>query len=220
MNKKDLNKKMIVIGITVFLSIVSVSGCIDKQKQDSLVEEDNDDSENKDNLTLTVTTSGDGSGTVDVNPIGPYKYGDIIALEAIPDDDSYFAGWSGNLTGSTNPDTITIAGNKTVDAEFVLSEINEHDMFIGTWTGNKEFEQETIWKTITMDLTKLTFKDETHVDVYITHPIRGSQSSSCSYEIDGNTLNLELERGSLSFVYSFNEEYDVLYLDETEFIKA
>jgi len=239
MNKNKLNKQIISIGIVFLLSIISLSGCIDEQKQVNVIENDNQDddisnndpddqeennnnSDKKIEYTLNIATSGNGSGTINIDPSSPYNYGDIVTLEAIPDDGSYFYGWSGNLSGSLNPDTITIIDNMTVDAEFLISEINEDDIFIGTWTGNKEFEQEIKWKTITMVLTKLIFKDENNVEVYMTmtHPRQGSQSSSCLYDLDGNTLNLEFERGTLSFIYSFNDEHDVLYLDDTEFEKV
>ena len=70
--------------------------------------------------TLTTTTSGTGSGTVEVNDSGPYYYGDVVTLWANASVGSSFVTWSGDLSGSTSPDTLTMDGNKTVDAEFDL----------------------------------------------------------------------------------------------------
>ena len=47
-----------------------------------------------------------------------YHYGDVVELTANPNTGWQFAGWSGALSGSENPKTITIDGNKTVTASF------------------------------------------------------------------------------------------------------
>jgi uncharacterized repeat protein (TIGR02543 family) len=67
--------------------------------------------------TLTVNTVGQGS--VDLNPPGgTYDEGTVVQLTATPDTGWQFSGWSGDLTGSTNPDTITMDADKTVTATF------------------------------------------------------------------------------------------------------
>jgi len=73
---------------------------------------------------LAITVIGSGSGTVAKSPDQPtYHYGDVVQLTANPDPlpggGSIFKGWSGDLTGSANPDSITIhAGTNAVTAEF------------------------------------------------------------------------------------------------------
>jgi uncharacterized repeat protein (TIGR01451 family) len=66
-------------------------------------------------LTVNVV----GNGTVNQNPLPPYGVGDVVTLTAIPDAGWNFAGWSGDLSGTTNPITITLTGDKTVTATFV-----------------------------------------------------------------------------------------------------
>lgn len=66
--------------------------------------------------TLTVNTVGQGS--VGRNNTGPYHYGDVVQLSATPTIGWSFDHWSGDLTGSTNPDTIVVDANKTVTATF------------------------------------------------------------------------------------------------------
>ncbi len=73
--------------------------------------------------TLTVNTAGavfgDGTGTVTKNPDqATYHYGDVVQLTAVPGTGETFASWSGDLSGSTNPDSVTINGNKSVTATF------------------------------------------------------------------------------------------------------
>jgi uncharacterized repeat protein (TIGR02543 family) len=69
----------------------------------------------------TLTVNIVGSGTVVKEPAqATYHYGDVVTLTAIADTGWTFAGWSGDLLGSENPDTIMINGNKTVTATFDL----------------------------------------------------------------------------------------------------
>jgi uncharacterized repeat protein (TIGR02543 family) len=67
--------------------------------------------------TLTVNTSGNGS--VSLNPSGgTYDDGTVVTLTATPDSTNQFDGWSGDLSGTANPETITMNANKTVTASF------------------------------------------------------------------------------------------------------
>ena len=71
-------------------------------------------------VTLTVNTVG--NGTVILNPAGgSYAVGTVVQLSATPDAGWYFSGWSGDLTGTTNPASITMNASKTVTAAFTES---------------------------------------------------------------------------------------------------
>ena len=71
--------------------------------------------------TLTVHTSGNGSVTR--NPDQPtYHYGDVVQLTAVPDLDWYFDYWSGALSGTANPEYVTITGDTSVTAHFTQEE--------------------------------------------------------------------------------------------------
>ncbi|HEX7608393.1 MAG TPA: amidase domain-containing protein [Candidatus Cryosericum sp.] len=60
-----------------------------------------------------------GSGFVVKSPnLSSYASGTVVTLTATPNPGYIFTGWSGDLTGSTNPTTITMTGNKTVIANF------------------------------------------------------------------------------------------------------
>ncbi len=67
------------------------------------------------NLIVTIS----GSGTVTRNNNGPYHFGDVITLTAVPTAGWSFGNWSGDITGTTNPATILINDNKAVTAVFV-----------------------------------------------------------------------------------------------------
>jgi len=68
--------------------------------------------------TYTLDVSTVGSGSVNLNNSGPYYYGDVIELTAVPNIGWSFQSWSGDVSGSSNPTTLLINGNKTVTATF------------------------------------------------------------------------------------------------------
>jgi regulation of enolase protein 1 (concanavalin A-like superfamily) len=72
---------------------------------------------NQVDYTLTVNRVGNGSVAVDPSP-GPFHYGDVVTLTATGDPGWDFDRWSGALSGTTNPATITIMGHTTVTATF------------------------------------------------------------------------------------------------------
>ena len=67
--------------------------------------------------TLTVNTVG--SGNVTLNPPGgSYPFATMVELTANAASGWTFSGWSGDLDGSDNPETITMDSNKSVNATF------------------------------------------------------------------------------------------------------
>jgi len=67
----------------------------------------------------TITTSVVGNGTVQLTPAGgTYDAGTTISVAAPPAAGWKFAGWSGSITGSTNPATITVNANLAITATF------------------------------------------------------------------------------------------------------
>jgi uncharacterized repeat protein (TIGR02543 family) len=67
--------------------------------------------------TLTVNITG--SGSVTKNPDKPtYNQGEQVILMATPSSGFSFSSWSGDASGTTNPVTLTMNGNKTVMANF------------------------------------------------------------------------------------------------------
>ncbi len=71
-------------------------------------------------LTYTLSVSVDpvGSGTVNLNNSGPYHYGDVVQLTAVPTIGWSFDHWSGGLIGSSSPATLAISGNMAVTGTF------------------------------------------------------------------------------------------------------
>ena len=57
--------------------------------------------------TLDVTVTGNGSVTKNPDKLA-YTYGEVVQLTANPAAEWVFTNWAGDLTGTTNPDSITM----------------------------------------------------------------------------------------------------------------
>ncbi|MFA5143181.1 MAG: FG-GAP-like repeat-containing protein [Candidatus Omnitrophota bacterium] len=88
--------------------------------------------------TLTLTAS---NGSIAKSPDKTtYTAGEVVTLTAAPAGGYSFSNWSGDLTGSTNPATITMNANKSVTALFTASLTIEEQILI---TSFKYFWHET-----------------------------------------------------------------------------
>ena len=106
--------------------------------------------------TLTII-SADGSVTLDPAG-GSYFSGTEVMLTAVAASGYTFSSWSGGLTGSDNPATITMDGDKTVTANYIIQNevtvtfqagVSEYtgvdDVFIrGSTAGATNFSSETV----------------------------------------------------------------------------
>ncbi len=73
--------------------------------------------------TLSLAGSGNGSVVVGGTPqslpwSGSFACGSSVTVEAVPDEHREFTGWSGDLSGTENPTTLTMGGPKSVTANF------------------------------------------------------------------------------------------------------
>jgi NOL1/NOP2/fmu family ribosome biogenesis protein len=98
--------------------------------------------------TLDVRTEGSGSVTVDPDQTS-YLSGTEVTLTAEPATGWYFTGWSGVLSGTENPEQVTMDTDKVITATFVLSStentaptistIDDQTTFIGRPVGPLAF---------------------------------------------------------------------------------
>jgi uncharacterized repeat protein (TIGR02543 family) len=70
--------------------------------------------------TLTVSANPTEGGSISPNS-GSYDEGSSVVLTAIPASGYVFDQWSGDVSGNTNPVTITMNDNKSVTAIFISS---------------------------------------------------------------------------------------------------
>jgi hypothetical protein len=66
--------------------------------------------------SYTLTTSASGNGSVTAG--GHFPYGTVCTIAATPGTGQQFTGWAGAASGSTNPLSITVDGDKVVTALF------------------------------------------------------------------------------------------------------
>ena len=74
--------------------------------------------------TLSVATTGDGSVAIDPDQ-ALYDFGDEVTLTANPGSGETFIVWSGDLTGTDNPATVTITDDLSITASFSGSAAGE-----------------------------------------------------------------------------------------------
>ncbi len=71
--------------------------------------------------TYTLATSA-AFGSVTKSPSKAlYDYGETVTLQAVPNTNYAFTGWSGDASGSTNPVSLTMNASKSVSANFVYT---------------------------------------------------------------------------------------------------
>lgn len=74
------------------------------------------------NVKYNLSILSEGNGTVSLNPSGPsYTPGTAVTLTAAAAPGYSFVCWDGDISGKTNPATVTMNKNKTVIAKFVAS---------------------------------------------------------------------------------------------------
>ena len=128
-----------------------------------------------------------GSGTVTKNPNqATYHYGDVVQLTAIPSTGWSFGSWSGDLSGSTNPQSITITGNKTVAATFSFVPVVSSVVRSNFNPTSAESVKFTV--TFSKSVTGVNTEDFALFTVGITNPsITGVSGSGTTYTVTVNT---------------------------------
>jgi predicted ribosomally synthesized peptide with SipW-like signal peptide len=88
-------------------------------------------------IEYVLTVNVIGSGSVVKSPDKTtYHYGDVVQLTANPGGSGWlFDSWTGGLTGSTSPATITIAGDLSITSKFVTPILPPTGM-VSWWTGD------------------------------------------------------------------------------------
>lgn len=74
---------------------------------------------NFEEIEYTIDTDVKGNGNIVITPHrDKYRYGQLVRIEAEPDDQWAFQRWSGDVTGSTNPERVIIDKHLDITAEF------------------------------------------------------------------------------------------------------
>ena len=102
--------------------------------------------------TLTVNVVGSGSVTK-VPDQATYTHGTVVELTATPAAGWSFSAWGGDLTGSTNPDSITMDGDRTVTATFTQDQYTLTVNVVGRGSVTKVPDQATYTHGTVVELT-------------------------------------------------------------------
>ena len=80
-----------------------------------------------------LTISVEGGGTTIPSP-GTHRYrsGETVQVKAIADDNYEFSGWSGDVSGTTNPVEITMDSARSIKAAFEKAAVKKKGCFIAT----------------------------------------------------------------------------------------
>lgn len=152
-------------------------------------------------LTLTLTTSGAGTGTITANPAGPYYTGNTVSISATAQTGSTFAGFSGSLTGTTTPQTLTFDGNEAVNAAFALN--NVPSITISSPNGGENWEAGTLhsitWTAVDIQgNVNLQYLEGT-----VTHEIGTALASAGTYpwtipgSLNGTNYKVKIYQGTI-----------------------
>src|SRR5665648_1021061 len=76
-------------------------------------------------LTMAVNPSGGGTTSPAVGAHPGYAANQVVNITATPATGYHFVNWTGDVTGSVNPTTVTMDANKTVTANFDLTDVND-----------------------------------------------------------------------------------------------
>ncbi len=122
--------------------------------------------------TYTLTTNAT-NGSITKNPDqASYDSATVVQLTAIPATGYHFTNWSGDLTSSTNPATVTMDRNKTITANFA---INTYTLTVNATNG-----------TVTKNPDQASYDSATVVQLSAT-PATGYHFTSWSGDLTGST---------------------------------
>ena len=80
-----------------------------------------------------LTISVEEGGTTTPSPgTHNYRSGEIVQVQAIADDTYEFSGWSGDVSGTTNPVEITMDSDRSIKAAFKKAAVEKKGCFIST----------------------------------------------------------------------------------------
>lgn len=88
-------------------------------------------------ISFELSVSSSDGGSVDISG-GTYNQNSEVTITATPAPGYAFSGWSGNATGSANPLTVTMTGDKTITANFTRITFGLDVGVVGQGTVSKE----------------------------------------------------------------------------------
>ena len=157
-------------------------------------------------ITYTITVSAT-NGTVTKNPDQEtYVTGTTVELTATPDEGYHFVEWSGDASGSANPITITMDGDKNITANFA---INTYSLSVNATNGtvSKNPDQSTYGHGTTVELTATPNTGYNFVNWSgdasgsanpLTITMDGNKNITANFDINTYTLTTSATNGTIN----------------------
>ena len=154
-----------------------------------------------------LAVSASEGGSVDTSG-GSYDSNSSVTITASPADGYEFTGWSGNVSGSTNPLTVTVNGNKNITANF---SVIKYSLTVSASNGGSVNLSEGEYASQT-SITLIASPDEGYSFVRWAGSV-SSTENSIDVVMDNNKIisavfekSVDLNEGNESSIeYSFNE---------------
>jgi len=155
---------------------------------------------NQFNLTTNVT----GNGSIDLDPAGgTYDYGSTVTVTANADTGGVFDSWAGDLTGSTNPETITMDGDKSITAVFVQPDINVKQNTTNLPDGSGVYNYGEVDENTSTSAITFTIENTGNADLIINDV---SIDDTTNFTLTDNTSSPVIGGDSTSFDITFNPQ--------------
>jgi hypothetical protein len=145
-----------------------------------------------------LTVNAVGTGSVNLNPPGgTYIEGTVVTLQAESSDANWeFSSWSGDLSGNTNPESLTMDADKSVTATFIVKQYTLITSTVGSGS-------------VAVEPVSDTYAPGTVVTLTATAD-NGWIFTNWSGDLVGNTspatLTMEGDKASLEVAGNFREE--------------
>jgi len=157
-------------------------------------------------LTLTAA-----NGSVSLDPEGgSYPEGTEVSLTATPDPGYEFSGWSGDVSGTTNPQTVTMNVDISITANFdFIIAVPELDLPVKTNLGQNRPNPFSMRTTIPYQLSHASHVKLSIYNILGEHvaTLVNEYQNSGNYTIDWKVTDLGIEKAS-GAIYMYRLETD------------
>ncbi len=168
------------------------------------------DSQLEPSFTLTIDVVSNGSVTKTPDQ-ADYTYGTVVDVNAIADPGWTFDSWSGDLTGSTNPNSITMDDNKTITAtftEFLLSDNFDDNRRSAMW---RSFADDYGNAWVSEDANRLNVKATGNVNglvaFYVANGWSFDANESFAVEVDFHYSGISDQNGWVGITVENDDTY-------------
>ncbi len=170
-------------------------------------------------VEVTLTTTTEGSGTITIDPEqATYLAGDSVTVTATPDTGWRFTGWTGGLTGTTNPTTTTLTDNTTITATFEplpdadlvegfegVAQGSDPVGWVDTAANNSMAVNDSLFEVMAVDASQVLGTTSTATNIH-SHHVGGAWTSSGGYTLSGRLQMSDQSAGiGVTVLSDFND---------------